>query len=95
MCCWTCSEQFTLCSEVLGCESRFKAADSPHVLPGVAGAAELLSARAMALMLCLSNYEATGFLDEAASQLPTSSLLDQCADHVLGYAGKPFFLYIP
>jgi len=45
----------------------------------------------MALMLCLSDYEATGFLDEAASHLSTSGLLSQCADHVLGYAGTITF----
>ncbi len=55
----------------------------------VAGAAELLSARAMALMLCLSDYEATGFLDQAAGHLATSELLDQCVDNILGYAGEP------
>lgn len=42
----------------------------------------------MALMLCLSDYEATGFLDEAAGRLATSDLLDQCADHVLDHAGE-------
>ena len=53
-----------------------------------AGAAELLSARAMALMLCFSDYDATGFLDAAAGRLATSDLLDQCVDHVLDHAGK-------
>lgn len=54
-----------------------------------AGAAELLSARAMALMLCFSDYEATDFLDAAAGRLATSDLLDQCVDHVLDHAGSP------
>ena len=58
-----------------------------------AGAAELLSARAMALMLCLSDYEATGFLDEAAGRLATCDLLDQCADLVLNHAGEHIIAY--
>ena len=52
-----------------------------------AGATELLAARAMALMLCCSDYEGTGFLDEAAGRLATSELLDQCVDHALDHAG--------
>ena len=42
----------------------------------------------MALMLCLSDYEATGFLDQAAGHLATSEVLDQCVDNILGYAGE-------
>lgn len=41
----------------------------------------------MALMLCFSDYDATGFLDAAAGRLATSDLLDQCVDHVLDHAG--------
>ena len=44
----------------------------------------------MALMLCFSDYDATGFLDSAAGRLATSDLLDQCVNHVLDHAGKPF-----
>ncbi|KAL0052476.1 hypothetical protein WJX82_002806 [Trebouxia sp. C0006] len=58
-----------------------------HSTAATQGAAELLSARAMALMLCFSDYEATGFLDQAAGHLATSELLDQCVDNILGYAG--------
>lgn len=43
----------------------------------------------MALMLCFSDYEATGFLDAAAGRLATSDLLDQCVDLVLDHAGSP------
>ena len=42
----------------------------------------------MALMLCLSDYEATGFLDQAAGHLATSDLLDQCVELVLDHAGN-------
>lgn len=56
------------------------------------GAAELLSARAMALMLCFSDYEATGFLDVAAGRLATSDLLEQCVDHALHHAGTSSLL---
>ncbi|KAL3161982.1 hypothetical protein ABBQ38_009060 [Trebouxia sp. C0009 RCD-2024] len=41
----------------------------------------------MALMLCCSDYEATGFLDEAAGRLATAELLDECVDHALDHAG--------
>lgn len=56
-----------------------------------AGATELLAARAMALMLCCSDYEVTGFLDEAAGRLATADLLDECVDLALDHAGLPFF----
>ena len=41
----------------------------------------------MALMLCMSDYEATGFLDEAAAHQCTAPLLKDCVGLVLGYAG--------
>lgn len=62
----------------------------PYLNLIAAGATELLAARAMALMLCCSDYEATGFLDEAAGRLATAELLDECVDHALDHAGRLF-----
>ena len=58
------------------------------VYVGAIGAAELLSARAMALMLCLAEYEAAPFLDTAYGQATTKGLLDGCVQRIVGYAGQ-------